>query len=589
MIKKLVLTAFVLIAGLLSTVSQASLFDSEPQFLPRDQAFVFDFEQRGDKLLLKWQIEDGYYLYRHQLKFNSDAATLGEPAIPEGKDHYDEYFGHQQVYYQELEVTLPLLAASGDAEVIVGYQGCADAGLCYPPTKKTVYIDAQQIATALAAPKSAGNGNSGGFDGTEQGKLASMLGNASLPWTLLVFFGLGVALAFTPCVFPMYPILSGIIVGQGDKLTTRHAFALSFSYIQGMALTYSALGLVVASAGVQFQAALQHPAILITLAVVFVVLSCSMFGLYNLQLPSSWQEKLTQMSNRQKGGSLAGVFTMGMISGLVASPCTTAPLTGALLYVAQSGDLLLGGLALYALSLGMGLPLLLLGTSGGKLLPRAGAWMDTIKGVFGFMLLLVAIILVERLVPVFYGQLAWAAWLILLAGYLLHQNGKTQFSKLQTVRQVTALLLLIGGVYLGASPWITPVNSTLATEQKLEFIKIKSSEDLDQQLAAARRDGVPVMLDLYADWCVACKEFEKYTFHDASVEPLLRQMRVLQADVTANDDIDIRLQEDLNVLGLPSILMFDLESAELRQYRVVGFQPPEQFSQLLKEVLASAG
>ena len=358
---------------------------------------------------------------------------------------------------------------------------------------------------------------------------------------------------------------------------------------QGMALTYSALGLVVASAGVQFQAALQHPVILITLAVVFVVLACSMFGLYNLQLPGSWQEKLTQLSNRQKGGSLAGVFTMGMISGLVASPCTTAPLTGALLYVAQSGDLLLGGLALYALSLGMGLPLLLLGTSGGKLLPKAGAWMDAIKGVFGFMLLLVAIILVERLVPVFYGQLAWAAWLILLAGYLLHQNGKTQFSKLQTVRQVSAMLLLIGGVYLGASPWIAPVGSTVATEQKLEFIKIKSYEDLDQQLAAAKRDGVPVMLDLYADWCVACKEFEKYTFHDASVEPLLRKMRVLQADVTANDDIDIKLQENLNVLGLPSILMFNRQSSEMRQYRVVGFQPPEQFSALLKEVLASAG
>ncbi|NRA85063.1 MAG: protein-disulfide reductase DsbD [Gammaproteobacteria bacterium] len=570
----------------------SSWFSDEPQFLPVEQAFQFNFTQHNDKITVNWQIHDGYYLYQHRFKVTSDTATIAQFELPSGTDHDDPYFGKQVVYYDEVGFEFSLSPTDQPHEITVSYQGCADAGLCYAPTKKIVYFDPKFLTTAtigtIAATTLASQSDAaaGSVPMSEQGELAGLLSGSSLGLTLLLFFGLGIGLAFTPCVFPMYPILSGIIVGSGNKLSTRQAFLLSFVYVQGMALTYSTLGLVVASAGLQFQAAFQHPIVLGTLAVLFTGLALSMFGVFNLQLPSSWQNKLNNMSNQQKGGRFTGVFVMGMISGLVASPCTTAPLSGALLYVAQTGDLLLGGVTLYVLSLGMGVPLLLMGTSGGKLLPKAGAWMEVIKGIFGFMLLSVVVVLLSRFISETMIQVIWGVLAMLFAGYLLHHNKQTKISAMQSVRHTLALVILIFGTIAVAAPWlgINHQNQPASnSEHQIKFVKIKGIQQLQQQLAQAKADGIPVMLDFYADWCVACKDFETQTFSDPTVKPILSKMLLLQADVTANDDLDIELQDHLAVLGLPSIILYNTQGEELKHLRVVGFQPPEQFKAIIEQ------
>ncbi|MEP0063755.1 protein-disulfide reductase DsbD, partial [Paraglaciecola sp.] len=373
----------------------ADLFADEPEFLKVDEAFQFDFEQRSGQLILKWKIADDYYLYKKQFKTALKQTELGEPEFPEAMQVEDEFFGLSDVFRGELEVQYPIIFAAKDGVVKIRYQGCADAGLCYPPVTKEVFLESVTASEPNLSAVDASKNNSATPVVSEQFELASLLSSEqSLLWTLLIFLGLGVGLAFTPCVFPMYPILSGIVIGQGTSMSTSRAFSLSFVYVQGMALTYSLLGLLVASAGVQFQASLQHPAILITLIVIFILLAIVMFGAYELQLPSAWQEKLNAMSNKQTSGSYLGVLVMGAISGLVASPCTTAPLTGILLFIAQSGDLVLGFSALYVLSLGMGIPLILFGVTGGKLLPKAGHWMNIVKVAFGFMMLAVAIMFV---------------------------------------------------------------------------------------------------------------------------------------------------------------------------------------------------
>ncbi|MBW3165527.1 protein-disulfide reductase DsbD [Ferrimonas balearica] len=574
--------------GLLSLGASAnfSFLKQEPQVLPVDQAYLFDFRQQDNALQLTWTMAgDQYYLYQDKfvLKVEVDgSAELGPIQYPSPVIHTDEFFGDQPVYFNDVTLTIPVLEAQGEAAVTVTYQGCLDKVLCYPPTKQTVYLSAVAandglLTTAAPAPAA---------PQTQQDGLAALLAGDGLLLPLVTFFGLGILLAFTPCVFPMYPILTGIIAGQGKKLSTGKAFALSMTYVQGMALTYSLLGLVVASAGVKYQAALQSPAVLIGLAILFVVLSLSMFGLYNLQLPSSLQGKLANAQNQQKGGSFIGVFVMGLISGLVASPCTTAPLSGALIYVAQSGDLVLGGLALYALSMGMGLPLLLLGTSGGKLLPKAGAWMEAIKHVFGFLLIAVSIMMLDRLWPGTIMDVIWALWGVALAGYLLHQNKKTAFSWMQTVRNVVVVLGLFASVSYGFHAVMNRGETLASAQHAVQFIKVKTVQELEREVAKAGAEGKTVMLDLYADWCVACKEFEHKTFPQPQVTARTDKMVLLQADVTANDAQDIELLESYQVLGLPTLLFFTPEGEELSQLRVTGFMGPNPFADHLDAVLA---
>ncbi|MFM5260419.1 protein-disulfide reductase DsbD [Aeromonas veronii] len=547
--------------------------NAKPKFLQVDEAFQIESEQRGDQLLLTFHIADDYYLYRHSLRFKGNNLTFSEPTLPEGTVHEDDFFGKTRVYYQQVSIAVPLKEVGENATLRVRYQGCTD-GLCYPPTDKL--IDVAPLVTATTA--STADTAQSVAPLSQQDQLAAALGNQGFWLSIVAFFALGLGLAFTPCVFPMYPILTGIIAGAGHRLSTGRAFLFSLVYVQGMAVTYTLLGLVVASAGLKFQAALQHPYVLIALSVMFVLLALSMFGLYTLQLPSSLQTRLSGLSNRQQGGSVVGVAIMGMISGLVCSPCTTAPLSGALIYVAQSGDLWLGGAALYALSLGMGLPLLLLGTSGGKLLPKAGAWMDVIKQLFGFALLAVPLLLLSRLWSDQIATLAWLGWGLLLCGYLYHHNQHQPHSVAKSVRGFVLLLAMISAVVVGKDLLqpATPAAVTADAGQTApQFIRVKTLDDLKVQLAAAR--GKPVLLDLYADWCVACKEFEHKTFSDPAVRERFGQMVLLQADVTANDDADIELLNGLNVLGLPTLIFFDREGKELTGQRVTGFMGPAEF------------
>ncbi|MBL0495451.1 protein-disulfide reductase DsbD [Aeromonas veronii] len=554
--------------------------NAKPKFLQVDEAFQIESEQRGDQLLLTLHIADDYYLYRHSLRFKGNNLTFSEPTLPEGTEHEDDFFGKTRVYYQQVSIAVPLKEVGENATLRVRYQGCTD-GLCYPPTDKLIDVAPLVTATTASTAETAQSV----APVSQQDQLAAALGHQGFWLSIVAFFALGLGLAFTPCVFPMYPILTGIIAGAGHRLSTSRAFLLSFVYVQGMAVTYTLLGLVVASAGLKFQAALQHPYVLIGLSVMFVLLALSMFGLYTLQLPSSLQTRLSGLSNRQQGGSVVGVAIMGMISGLVCSPCTTAPLSGALIYVAQSGDLWLGGAALYALSLGMGLPLLLLGTSGGKLLPKAGAWMDVIKQLFGFALLAVPILLLSRLWSDQIATLAWLGWGLLLCGYLYHHNQHQPHSVAKSVRGFVLLLAMISAVVVGKDLLqpATPAAVTAGASQSApQFIRIKTLDDLKVQLATAR--GKPVLLDLYADWCVACKEFEHKTFSDPAVRERFSQMVLLQADVTANDDADVELLNTLNVLGLPTLIFFDREGKELTGQRVTGFMGPIPFAKHLEMV-----
>lgn len=597
----LIFTSLLLIAPLAHSEgvfgNKFDFMKGEPELMPVDQAFAFDSKQEGNQVKLNWVIADGYYMYRDKLKFSVNGAELGTVALPKGKPHEDEYFGKQEVYYTYVDIPVGLKQADENATLTVTFMGCAEGKLCYPPTKHEVVLKAIAANDGLIAgaestttteqtstePSTTDKANTQPI--TQQDTLSQMLSNDSLIWTLVIFFGLGVGLALTPCVFPMYPILSGIIVGQGQKLSTAKAFTLSMAYVQGMAITYSILGLVVASAGLKYQAALQHPAVLVVLAILFFVLSLSMFGLYDLKLPSSWQEKMNSVSNNQKGGNLVGVFLMGVISGLVASPCTTAPLSGALVYVAQTGDLLQGFLALYVLSMGMGLPLLIIGTSGGKLLPRAGAWMDIIKTIFGFLLIAVSIVMLGRIWTGVVSDVLWSLWGVSFTGYLMHQNKLSEFNWKQTVRSVLLTLALLASFSYGFQAVMghfgfnnNSVGTAATTEEVHGFKRIKSIEDLEQEIAAATAQGKPVMLDLYADWCVACKEFEAITFKDADVLARMNKIVLLQADVTKSDKVDVALLEKYNVLGLPTLLMFNEQGEQREDLRVTGFMGPKDFA-----------
>jgi thioredoxin:protein disulfide reductase len=571
--------------------SSSSLFSNDDEFLNVDQAFEFNFHQQGSQLEITFDIAEGYYLYRHQFKFSVENAEIIPVELPKGEDHEDEFFGVQQIFTEKLSFVIELASIGDNANIKVRYQGCAAKGLCYPPKKKTVELskitvdteaDSNNILAALSAPTETTENTS------EQHQLADMLKGDNIWLTLLAFFVGGLLLSFTPCVFPMYPILTGIIVGQGDKLSTKKAFRLSFFYVQGMAITYTLLGIVVALAGAQFQAMFQHPAVLIGLSVLFIFLALSMFGLFNLALPSSWQNKLNDISNSQKGGSYFGVVVMGAISGLVASPCTTAPLTGALLYISQSGDIWLGASALYALSLGMGIPLLVLGSSGGKLLPKAGTWMTVIKNVFGLLLLAVPIFLMERFLPEIATEAMWAILVLSSAGYFYTVNQQTQNNFWFGVRSIVIFMMFFLGAdkaYQIATPSQQVASTYQQTEQQ-HFNTVKTLNELLSEVEKANSQGKTVMVDLYADWCIACKEFEEYTFNDPKVQKALSNSLLIQIDMSDFDSIDnAEFAKKYQVLGLPSILFFNKQGNELTQQRVTGFMGAEEFTEHLNKIL----
>ncbi|MDI3424408.1 protein-disulfide reductase DsbD [Enterobacter sp. V87_3] len=552
---------FTLILLLCSTSAFAGLFDApgRSNFIPADQAFVFDFQQNQHDLNLTWQVKEGYYLYRKQVSITPAQASVGALQMPAGEWHEDEFYGKSEIYRQRLNVPVTVNQADTGATLTVTYQGCADAGFCYPPETKVVPLSEVSAAATVSPPPS---------NVKDEGESASDLPFSAL-WALLI----GIGIAFTPCVLPMYPLISGIVLGGKQGLSTARALLLAFIYVQGMALTYTALGLVVAAAGLQFQAALQHPYVLIGLSGVFILLALSMFGLFTLQLPSSLQTRLTLMSNRQQGGSAGGVFAMGAIAGLICSPCTTAPLSAILLYIAQSGNMWLGGGTLYLYALGMGLPLILVTVFGNRLLPKNGPWMETVKTAFGFVILALPVFLLERIIGDVWGTRLWAmlgvaffAW-----AFIVSLGAKKPWMRLVQVLLLAAALISVRPL----QDWAfgAPAGQSQA---HLSFTQIKNVDELNRALVQAM--GKPVMLDLYADWCVACKEFEKYTFSDPQVQRALKETVLLQANVTANSAQDKALLKQLNVLGLPTILFFNEQGEEQPAQRVTGFMDAAAFS-----------
>lgn len=552
---------FTLILLLCSTLAFAGLFDApgRSNFIPADQAFVFDFQQNQHDLNLTWQVKEGYYLYRKQVSITPAQASVGALQMPAGEWHEDEFYGKSEIYRQRLNVPVTVNQADKGATLTVTYQGCADAGFCYPPETKVVPLSEVSAAATVSPPPSSVK---------DEGESASDLPFSAL-WALLI----GIGIAFTPCVLPMYPLISGIVLGGKQRLSTARALLLAFIYVQGMALTYTALGLVVAAAGLQFQAALQHPYVLIGLSGVFILLALSMFGLFTLQLPSSLQTRLTLMSNRQQGGSAGGVFAMGAIAGLICSPCTTAPLSAILLYIAQSGNMWLGGGTLYLYALGMGLPLILVTVFGNRLLPKNGPWMETVKTAFGFVILALPVFLLERIIGDVWGTRLWAMLAVAFFAwaFIVSLGAKKPWMRLVQVLLLAAALISVRPL----QDWAfgAPAGQSQA---HLSFTQIKNVDELNRALVQAK--GKPVMLDLYADWCVACKEFEKYTFSDPQVQRALKETVLLQANVTANSAQDKALLKQLNVLGLPTILFFNEQGEEQPAQRVTGFMDAAAFS-----------
>ncbi|MDD2990474.1 MAG: protein-disulfide reductase DsbD [Zoogloea sp.] len=576
--------------------------------LPVEQAFRASARALDDKTVeVRFQIADGYYLYRHRFRFEADGVSFGEAALPPGKPKKDDAFGEVEIYRKELVLTLPVSVGQPPFDLQLTSQGCADIGICYPPQ-----------TTALKVALASGGGT-GGFlaraldrdeapvsstqeparppiaEHDESGRVARLLDGSGTAMILVSFFGFGLLLTFTPCVFPMIPILSGIIVGHGHAISKSRALGLSSLYVLGMALTYAAAGVAAGLSGTLLSAALQNPWVLGGFALVFVVLALSMFGFYELQLPTALQSRLSDNANHQKGGSPGGVIAMGALSALIVGPCVAAPLAGALLYIAQTGNAVLGGAALFTMALGMGAPLILVGVLARSALPKPGPWMEGVKRAFGVMLLGVAIWLLTPVLPSIVPMLAWAGLLVFSAIYLhaldplpTHAGGWQRFWKGFGVLALIAGAALFIGALAGSRDPLQPLAILRAQAASAPaaahpaFQRVASVEELDQILKTATR---PVMLDFYADWCISCKEMERFTFSDPAVARRLEGFQLLQADVTANNDADKALLKRFKLFGPPGIIFFDAAGAERKNLRVVGFQDAETFGRALEAAL----
>ena len=605
-------------------------------FLPVDEAFRFSaFPDGADHVKLVWQIADGYYLYRARVKVSttSQQAQLGALQMPTGETKQDEFFGKQEIYHHELIAGVPVARAAAAAISLpleVTYQGCASAGLCYPPQTKSITVSltasngpgagsgggggANGLADSGTGSGSAGAGSTaaggantatgaagfnaasvpvtpganGGFV-SEQDRFAALITSGNTFLMLGGFFLAGLLLAFTPCVLPMVPILSGIIAGQGKDVTTGRAFTLSLTYVLGMALTYTIAGALCAAAGKQVQTLFQQPWILGLFAALFVALALSMFGLFTIQMPSAIQSRLADVSNRQTAGTFGGVALMGILSALIVTTCVGPALVGALVVIGQTGQIARGAAALFAMSLGMGTPLLIVGASAGKLLPKAGAWMDAVKKLFGVMMLAVADWMLARIIPERFGLLLWAIPAFICAWILWTEiKPRTSIGWMMRFAGVAAGLYgasLIAGYALGNTDPLAPLASRSAQSQELAFQPIKSVTDLQKAITQANAQGRTVLVDFSAKWCVSCKEMEKYTFTDAAVKTALDHTVLLRADVTDNDADDQALLKHMGIIGPPTIAFYGLNGSERANYRVVGFMKAPEFASHAREAL----
>lgn len=609
-----ILLSFFLSLGLFSSNAQAEGgsgnldlldglgFGMQDEILTPEQAFELETENQAGRFNARWKIAEGHYLYQDKVKILVDDAEVKTRALQlsKGEKKDDPVFNKVlTVYHDSAQATLPYhYTGKGERDVTfkVKYQGCSEiSGICYPPQTQKVVV---RLTPMSAAQADVIDHSLEAEPISEQDEIADVLRSGDTWLTMLVFFGAGLLLAFTPCVFPMIPILSGIIVGQGEDISTRKAFWLSLVYVLAMALTYTVVGILVGLSGENIQAWFQNPWIISSFAAIFVALSLSMFGFYELQMPASIQSKLTNISNSQQGGNVIGVAIMGFLSALIVGPCVTAPLVGALIYIAETGDAVLGGMALFALSMGMGAPLLVIGTSAGKVLPKAGAWMNAVKAVFGVLLLALAIWLLERIAPAAFTMMLWAMLLIVSAIYMgASDRLDDEASGWRRLWKGFGLVILIYGIILiiglasGNRNVFQPLQSfslgTQGTHQAaashLAFKQIKGIDGFQQAMKEAR--GKPVMLDFYADWCVSCKEMEALTFSDAGVQRALDGVVLLQADVTPNDELDSALYKHFGIIGPPSIMFFDGNGVERKNHRVVGFMAAEPFSQHVRRAL----
>lgn len=577
-----------LVCCLTAMAAQADLFNNKTKFLPVDQAFQLDVQRSNTGVSMQWQIAENYYLYQDKLAFSLNGKPVeNAPQFLSSAEQYeDPYFGLVTIFKHDLNLTLPLKDPQPQDLLEVTYQGCAK-GFCYPPETKQFQLG--DLSSNVSAshemqnsveihPTSQSAVENANVFSSQQNQLAESLSQSK--YAMLWFFVLGIGLAFTPCVLPMLPLLSAIVIGGRKEETGNwRALALSFVYVQGMALTYTLLGLVVVLIGLPFQIALQSPYVLIGLSVVFVLLALSMFGVFTLQLPSSLQTKLTQFSQQQKSGAFFGVFVMGAIAGLVASPCTSAPLSGALLYVAQSGDFVIGALTLYLLALGMGLPLILITVFGNKILPKSGAWMENVKTAFGFVMLALPIFLISRIIPSMWEPRLWAllgvSFFIWLATQM-RSNGIGLFFRIVFfVAAMVSAQPLQNWVWQDNSATSQAANTQSAVQNSLVFQQISNYDEL--QTVLKQHPNKIAMLDLYADWCVACKEFEHKTFADPQVQTALSDVLLLRVDMTNNSESNRTLMKALAVTGLPTIIFFNQQGEEIQAQRITGFLPAEAF------------
>lgn len=577
-----------LVCCLTAMAAQADLFNNKTKFLPVDQAFQLDVQRSDAGVSMQWQIAENYYLYQDKLAFSVNGKPVeNTPQFLSSAEQYeDPYFGLVTIFKHDLNLTLPLKDPQPQDLLEVTYQGCAK-GFCYPPETKQFQLGdlssnisashEMQNSVETHQPSQSAVENANVFS-SQQNQLAESLSQSK--YAMLWFFVLGIGLAFTPCVLPMLPLLSAIVIGGRKEETSNwRALALSFVYVQGMALTYTLLGLVVVLIGLPFQIALQSPYVLIGLSIVFVLLALSMFGLFTLQLPSSLQTKLTQFSQQQKSGAFFGVFVMGAIAGLVASPCTSAPLSGALLYVAQSGDFVIGALTLYLLALGMGLPLILITVFGNKILPKSGAWMENVKTAFGFVMLALPIFLISRIIPSVWEPRLWAllgvSFFIWLATQMRSNGIGLFFRILFFVAAMVSAQPLQNWVWQDNAATSQAANAQSAVKNSLVFQQISNYDEL--QAVLKQHPNKMAMLDLYADWCVACKEFEHKTFADPQVQTALSDVLLLRVDMTNNSESNRTLMKALAVTGLPTIIFFNQQGEEIQAQRITGFLPAEAF------------